>query len=101
MATDLLRVPLTTCRRVADLAALRWRDLTTDGVRVILTVQRAKGGKVMRNALAGDVAADLQRWLHRRHGPELGRLSADTALWPVLKGGGVPGGRPAHRAGHR
>ncbi len=87
----LLRVALTTGRRVAELAALRWRDVATDGVRVTLTVQRAKGGKRMRDTLAADVAADLLRWLHRRHGPELGTLPADTPLWPVLKGGGVAG----------
>lgn len=87
----LLRVALTTGRRVAELAALRWRDLTTDGARVTLTVQRAKGGKLMRDTLASDVAADLLQWLHRRHGPELGRLAPDTPLWPVLKGGGVAG----------
>jgi integrase len=87
----LLRVALTTGRRVAELAALRWRDVTTDGTRVTITVQRAKGGKMMRDTLAGDVAADLLRWLHRRHGSSLGELPADTPLWPILKGGGVPG----------
>lgn len=87
----LLRVALTTGRRVAELAALRWRDVTTDGTRVTITVQRAKGGKVVRDTLAGDVAADLLRWLQRRHGTGLRNLPADTPLWPVLKGGGVPG----------
>ena len=87
----LLRVALTTGRRVAELAALRWRDVATDGTRVTITVQRAKGGKLMRDTLASDVAADLLRWLRRRHGQALGDLPADTPLWPVLKGGGVPG----------
>jgi|APCry1669188910_1035180.scaffolds.fasta_scaffold06243_1 integrase/recombinase XerC len=93
----LLRVALTTGRRVAELAALRWRDVTTDGTRVTLTVQRAKGGKVMRDTLATEVAADVLRWLHRHYGAELGSLAADAALWPVLKGGGVTGrGRIGH-----
>lgn len=87
----LLRVALTTGRRVAELAALRWRDLATDGTRVTLTVQRAKGGKLMRDSLAGDVAADLLRWLRRYYGTALADLPADTPLWPVLKGGGVAG----------
>ncbi len=87
----LLRVALTTGRRVAELAGLRWRDLVTDGVRVTITVQRAKGGKVMRDTLAADVAADLLRWLHRSYGAELGALAADAAIWPVLKGGGLAG----------
>jgi integrase/recombinase XerC len=87
----LLRVALTTGRRVAELAALRGRDLAIIGERVMITVQRAKGGKVMRDSLAADVAADLLRWLRRHHGADLGALAADAAIWPVLKGGGVAG----------
>ncbi len=87
----LLRVALTTGRRVAELAALRGRDLAITDERVTITVQRAKGGKVMRDTLARDVAADLLRWLRRHHGAELGSLAADAAIWPVLKGGGVAG----------
>lgn len=34
----LLRVALTMGRRMAKLVALLWRDLTTDGARVTLTV---------------------------------------------------------------
>ncbi|MBX0330521.1 tyrosine-type recombinase/integrase [Oscillochloris sp. ZM17-4] len=87
----LLRVALTTGRRVAELAGLRGRDLAITGERVTITVQRAKGGKVMRDRLAADVAADLLRWLRRHHGAELGDLATDAAIWPVLKGGGVAG----------
>ncbi|MEI7772569.1 MAG: tyrosine-type recombinase/integrase [Chloroflexales bacterium] len=87
----LLRVALTTGRRVAELAALRGRDLAITGERVTITVQRAKGGKVMRDRLAADVAADLLRWLRRHHGADLEALAADATIWPVLKGGGVAG----------
>jgi site-specific recombinase XerD len=87
----LLRVALTTGRRVAELARLRWRDLAIEAGRVTITVQRAKGGKVMRDTLATDVGSDLLRWLHRHHRAELGELAPDAAIWPVLKGGGVAG----------
>lgn len=87
----LLRVALTTGRRVAELAALRGHDLTITGERVTIAVRRAKGGKLMRDTLAADVAADLLRWLRRRYGAELEDLAADAPIWPVLKGGGAAG----------
>jgi integrase len=65
--------------------------VTTDGSRVTLTVQRAKGGKVMRDTLATEVAGELLRWLRRHYGAKLDTLAADAAIWPVLKGGGVAG----------
>lgn len=86
----LLRVALTTGRRVAELAALRWRDVTTDGRRVELAY-RAKGGKLMRDELAPAVAADLLRWLHAHYGAELGDLAPDAPIWPALRHGGRPG----------
>jgi integrase len=100
----LLRVALTTGRRVAELAALRWRDVeVTDRVRVTLTFRRAKGGKVMRDALALSVNADLLAWLHRYYGAALGRLNQEAALWPALRHGGKAGrarlGEPLNVAG--
>lgn len=99
-----LRVALTTGRRVAELAALRWRDVgVSDGARVTLTFRRAKGRKVMRDALALSVGADLLAWLHRHYGAEIGRLSGDVPLWPVLRHGGRAGrarlGEPLNVAG--
>lgn len=88
----LLRVALTTGRRAAELAALRWRDLeVSGGGRVTLSFRRAKGGKVMRDALAASVGADLLGWLHRHYGVELGRLAGDAPLWPALRHGGRAG----------
>jgi integrase/recombinase XerC len=100
----LLRVALTTGRRAAELAALRWRDVEVrDGARVTLTFRRAKGGKVMRDALALSVGDDLLAWLRRYYGAELGRLPGDTPLWPVLRHGGRAGrarlGEPLKTAG--
>lgn len=87
----LLRVALTTGRRVAELAALRWSDLWTDGRQVAITIRRAKGGKTARDALAAGVAADLLAWLHRHYGGALGELPQDAPLWPALRPGGRPG----------
>lgn len=88
----LLRVALTTGRRVAELAALRWRDVEGAGTGTItLTFRRAKGGKVMRDALAPSVSADLLAWLHRHYGAELGQLDKEAALWPALRHGGRAG----------
>lgn len=80
----LLRVALVTGRRVAELAALRWRDAEiTDGAqRITLTFRRAKGGKVKRDALAPSVTAELLHWLHRHYGAALGALAPDAPLWP-------------------
>lgn len=100
----LLRVALTTGRRAAELAALRWRDVeVSDGARVTLTFRRAKGGKVMRDALALSVGGDLLAWLRRHYGAELGRLAGDAPLWPALRHGGRTGrarlGEPLKTAG--
>lgn len=100
----LLRVALTTGRRVAELAALRWRDLeVAGGASITLTFRRAKGGKVMRDALAPSVSADLLAWLHRHYGAELGQLDQEAALWPALRHGGRAGrarlGEPLNVAG--
>jgi site-specific recombinase XerD len=100
----LLRVALTTGRRVAELAALRWRDVeVAGGAGITLTVRRAKGGKVMRDALAPSVSADLLTWLHRHYGAELGQLDKEAALWPALRHGGRAGrarlGEPLNVAG--
>ena len=100
----LLRVALTTGRRVAELAALRWRDVEVTGnASLTLTVRRAKGGKVMRDALAPSVSADLLAWLHRHYGAALGQLDPEAALWPALRHGGRAGrarlGEPLNVAG--
>lgn len=75
-----LRVALTTGRRLAELAGLRWRDVRSDGATVTLTF-RAKGGRLMRDALAPDVARDLLRWLHAWYGGALAALAGDAPLW--------------------
>ena len=41
----LIRVAVSTGRRVNELASLRWRDMRTEGDQVTLTFPRAKGGK--------------------------------------------------------
>lgn len=74
------RVALTTGRRLAELAGLRWRDVRSDGATVTLTF-RAKGGKVVRDVLAPDVASDLLRYLSAVYGSALGVLPASAPVW--------------------
>lgn len=81
----LLRIALTTARRLAELAALRWGDVTIDGDKLTLRF-RTKGGKTQYNVLAARDAAPLLAWLHRFYGATLGDLAPDAAIWPALTG---------------
>jgi site-specific recombinase XerD len=96
----ILGVMLTTGRRVAEVASLRWRNVELDGQRLTLTFTRAKGGKTMRDTLASDVAAQLLGWLHRHYGAALGDLPADAPLWPSLRSG-QPAREPMTTSGIR
>lgn len=88
----LLRVALTTGRRAAELAGLRWRDVDISPAgAVTLTFARAKGGKVMRDMLAHSVAQDVLAWLRSHYGHELEGIAPDAAVWPALRGGGRTG----------
>jgi integrase/recombinase XerC len=84
----LLRVALTTGRRLAELAGLRWRAVALHGSSVTLTWARAKGGKVARDTLAVGVGADLLTWLEQHYGAALGALPADAPIWVNLSYGG-------------
>lgn len=81
----LLRVALTTARRLAELAGLRWGDVTLDGDRVTLRF-RTKGDKTAHNVLPARDAAPLLAWLHRYYGATLGDLAPDAPIWPALTG---------------
>jgi integrase/recombinase XerC len=84
----LLRVALTTGRRLAELAGLRWGAVALHGSSVTLTWTRAKGGKVARDTLAAGVGADLLTWLDRHYGAARGGLPADAPVWVNLSYGG-------------
>lgn len=91
----LLAVGLSTGRRVAELAGLRWGDVSTDGKAVRLTWRRCKGGKVMHDTLAQSSAAALLDWLHSHYGAQLGTLASDAPIWVTLaargRGGALSG----------
>lgn len=90
-----LSVAVSTGRRLTELAALRWGDLTLEGERVTLVWRRTKGGKTMRDTLARPVAEVLLAWLHYHYGASLEALAVDAPIWVVLaprgRGGALSG----------
>lgn len=89
----LLLLALTTGRRVAEVAALRWSHCRVSRGIITITTPRAKGGKRMIDQLSPATAKSLLAWLHHHHGRELARLPAETAIWPSLSSNGT-GNRP-------
>lgn len=77
-----LLVALTTGRRLAEVAALTWRDVEVRGNQVTIHVRRGKGGKRFSDTLARPVAEALLTYLAAAHGP-LRALSGDILLWGV------------------
>lgn len=77
----ILAIALTTGRRVAELAGLRWRDLHVEGERVKLSFARTKGGKTAANVLPGAPARALMVYLAAAYGAGLGSLAPDAPIW--------------------
>jgi integrase len=80
----LLSVALSTGRRRAELAALRWRDLTIAGERITIHWARTKGGHSMRDTLGKAPAAAVLAWLQLHYGAQLGTLAPDAPIWVTL-----------------
>lgn len=80
----LLHIALNTGRRRAELANLRYGDLRLEGDRVLLTWQRAKGGKVLHDLVPKSISAALLRYLHAAYGATLGTLAANAPVWIAL-----------------
>lgn len=77
----LLSIALETCRRVGELAALRWKHVRiVDGRLVTLTFARTKGGKTHRHQLSAASSGVLLAYLRAAHG-DLATLVADGAIW--------------------
>ena len=88
----LLSLGLQTGRRLSELAALRWGDVTLSGGRATVTWRRCKGAKTMRDTLPEPVTAALLAWLHAAYGAELGpTLAPDAPLWISLATNGTRG----------
>jgi integrase len=87
----LLRLALSTGRRLAEVAGLRWGDLRIRGQRVRVTFQRCKGNKVMVNTLPVGAGEGLLAWLQGYYGTNLVQLPADTPIWVSLSHNGTGG----------
>lgn len=80
----LLSVAFTTGRRRAELAALQRRDIDANGEHITLTWRRAKGAKVMRDALQPVVSRALNDYLQALGDVQAVPVTADAPLWIAL-----------------
>lgn len=87
----LLSVALTTGRRVAELAAMRWQNIHIANDRVTLTFERAKGGKVMRDQLDVRIGKALLAYIVQVYGPRLGELAPNAPIWVNCSTNGTRG----------
>lgn len=77
----LLSVAVETCRRVGELARLRWRDVRIgDGRVVTLAFARTKGGQARRHQLSPASGGVLLAYLAVLHGG-LSAVEPDAPLW--------------------
>ncbi len=76
----LLVIGMSTGRRANELAALRWKHVTTTP-RVILVWARTKGGKTMRDELEPRVGRTLLNYIYSVYGSVIGQLAPDTPIW--------------------
>jgi integrase len=77
----ILAIALTTGRRVAELAALRWKDVHQEGGRVKLSFARTKGGKTAANMLPAAPSRAIMAYLAAPYGAGLGDLAPDAPIW--------------------
>lgn len=80
----LLTIALSTGRRVAEIAGMRWAHVHLDGDRVRLNFPRTKGGKTIADVLPAPVARALLAYLAELYGQALGDLPSDAPIWPRL-----------------
>lgn len=80
----LLSLAFNTGRRVAELAALEWRDVTLAAGRATITWRHVKGGKTLYDTLDASITDALLAWLYAAYGAELGQLAPDAPLWLAL-----------------
>jgi len=76
----LLVVGMSTGRRANELAALRWKHVTTTP-RVVLVWARTKGGKTMRDEVEPRVGRTLLAYLYAVYGNAIGQLAPNTPIW--------------------
>lgn len=78
----LIAVGLQTGRRVAELAGLRWGDVTIMGAAITLDWRRTKGGKAARDTLPVGLSRTLASFLRAHYGDQVRTLGRDAAIWP-------------------
>ncbi len=77
----LLAVGLQTGRRVAELASLRWGDVSIGGSQITFVFRRCKGGKRMEDKLPAALSKVLATYLRAVYGERLHGLDKDAAIW--------------------
>ncbi len=80
----LLSLAVTTGRRSHELASLEWSDIRLTAKKMLITWQRTKGNKQMRDEIEPRTHAALLTYLHALNGADLGRLSKDAPIFVSL-----------------
>ncbi|GHO51499.1 tyrosine-type recombinase/integrase [Ktedonospora formicarum] len=79
----LIDLAVTTGRRAAELAGLRWRDIDIKGSIMTITWVRCKGKKTLENVIGKKTAAHLLRYIKALYGP-LDAIEPDAPIFVSL-----------------
>lgn len=88
----LLSLAVTTGRRSRELASLVWSDIRVTSKKMLVTWQRTKGNKQMRDEIEPRTRAALLSYLHALYGADLGRLAKDAPVFVSLSKNNYKGG---------
>jgi integrase len=80
----ILSAGLATSRRLAEMAGLRWSDLSIADESEVRVSFRAKGDKIMADILPAGVARAVMRYLRTAYGDDLSGLPPDAPVWISL-----------------
>jgi integrase/recombinase XerC len=79
-----LSVALITGRRLGEIAGLRWGDVRLGRNNAVTLQFKAKGAKIMRDALPQTVSRTLLEYLQAVHNCDIRSLASDAPLWVSL-----------------
>ena len=88
----LLSLAVTTGRRVRELASLVWGDIHITGKKMVITWQRCKGNKQMRDEIEPRTKTALLAYLRALHGEDIDKLSKDVPIFVSLAKNNYRGG---------
>lgn len=77
----LLSIALTTGRRVAELAGLRYGHIQMQGNIAVVLWPRCKGNKEMQDILSPKLTKSLFEYLHEVYGQELYKSAKEAPVW--------------------